>query len=171
MCVHECARRAIYVPSWPATLDSKLGSNTGHHNWPALLKPLASNTGHQQWSAPLAGIIGQDAWQHALNMSMMMAMMMAMMIMMMMMTLMMMIMTMVMVVVVMVMNGDDELTLHSNMCMHACARRANNWPSWPATLDSNTGNHHWPAPLVSTINATGQQHCPPPVVSTTGRHH
>ena len=44
---------------------------------------------------------------------------------------------------------DDELKIHSNMCVHECARRTIHLPSWPA----RTGQHHWAAPLAST---TGQ---------------
>jgi hypothetical protein len=52
--------------------------------------------------------------------------------MMIMMSMMTMMMIMMVMVVVMVMNGVDELTIHSNMCVHECARLAMNWPSWPA---------------------------------------
>ena len=44
---------------------------------------------------------------------------------------------------------DDELKIHSNMCVRECARRTIHLPSWPA----RTGQHHWAAPLAST---TGQ---------------
>ena len=64
---------------------------------------------------------------------------------------------------------DDELKLHSNMCVHECARCATDLPSWPtnwtAQLGSTTGQHHWPALL------TPLDRWPPPLVSTTGRHH
>ena len=46
---------------------------------------------------------------------------------------------------------DDELKIHSNMCVHECARRTIHLPSWP----SRTGQHHWAAPLGST---TGQHY-------------
>ena len=51
-------------------------------------------------------------------------------------------------------NGDDgdrdeELKLHSIMCVNECACRTIDLPSWPA----KTGQHHWAAPLGST---TGQ---------------
>jgi hypothetical protein len=35
MRVHECARPAIDLPSWPANWTATLGSTTGHHHWPA----------------------------------------------------------------------------------------------------------------------------------------
>jgi hypothetical protein len=89
------------LPSWPANWTATLGSTTGHHHWPALLTPRASSTGHQHWSTPLAGIIGQDLWQHVPNMAMLMPMMMMMMIMAMMMLMIMMAMMMAMMVMVM----------------------------------------------------------------------
>jgi hypothetical protein len=46
---------------------------------------------------------------------------------------------------------DDELKVHSNMCVHECARRTIDLPSWPA----RTRQHHWAAPLAST---TGQHY-------------
>jgi hypothetical protein len=99
MCVHECARCAIDLPSRPANWTASLGSTTGrHHHWPALLAPLASSTGRHSWSDLLAGIIGQDPWQHVPNTSMMMTMM----IMMMMTTMMMMMVMIVVMVMVMV---------------------------------------------------------------------
>jgi hypothetical protein len=91
MCVHECARSAISLPSWPANWTATLGSTTGQHNWPALLTPLTSSIGRHHWSAPLAGIIGPDPWQHVPNTSMMTMLMIMMMMMMMMMTMTMMI--------------------------------------------------------------------------------
>jgi hypothetical protein len=60
MCVHECARSAISLPSWPANWTATLGSTIGQHNWPALFTPLTSSIGRHHWSAPLAGIIGPD---------------------------------------------------------------------------------------------------------------
>jgi hypothetical protein len=44
-CVHECARRAIDLPSWPANWTAPLGSTTGQHHWSALFTPLANSTG------------------------------------------------------------------------------------------------------------------------------
>ncbi len=55
-------------------------------------------------------------------------------------------------------NGDDELTVHSIMSVHKCARRANRLAKLANTLDSNIGQHHWPAPLANNINTTVQQH-------------
>ena len=142
MCVHERARRAIDLPSWPAHWTAALGTTLGQHHWPALLTPLASRTGRHNWSEPLAGIIGQDPWHRVPNTSMMTTM-----FIMMIMTRMMLMLLMLMVrMVVMVMNGDDELTIHSNMRAHECACRAIKWPSWPAnrtaTLGSITGHHY-----------------------------
>jgi hypothetical protein len=76
-------------------------------------------------------------------------------------------------------DGDDELKVHSKMCVHECARCAVDLPSWPAnwtaplgsTTASTTGQHyyhHWTAPLANT---TGQLHRAAPLVSTTGKHH
>ncbi len=39
MCVHECALRALYLPSGPANWTATLGSTTGQHHWPGLLTP------------------------------------------------------------------------------------------------------------------------------------
>ena len=36
ICVHECARCAIDLPSWPTNYTAQLGSTTGQHYWPAL---------------------------------------------------------------------------------------------------------------------------------------
>ncbi len=66
---------------------------------------------------------------------------------------------------------QDELTIHSIMSVHECARRANKLAKLASKLDSNIGQHHWPAPLASTINTTCQQHSAAPMVSTTDRHH
>ncbi len=63
-------------------------------------------------------------------------------------------------------DGDDELKVNSNMCVHECARCAIDLPSWPAnwtaqvgsTTASTTDQHyyqHWTAPLANT---TGQLH-------------
>jgi hypothetical protein len=56
-------------------------------------------------------------------------------------------------------NRDDELKIHSNMCMHDCARRTVHLPSWTA----RTGQHHRAAPLPST-NSTGEHHWPAAMV-------
>jgi hypothetical protein len=75
MFFHGCTRRAIDLPRKPANWTATLGSTTGQHHWPALSTPQASSTGRHNWSEPLAGIIGQDPWQHVPNTSMMMTMM------------------------------------------------------------------------------------------------
>ena len=65
-------------------------------------------------------------------------------------------------------DGEDELTMHSNMCVHECALRAINLSSWPANctatlaapLSTSSGQHyehHWPTALATT---TGQHHWP-----------
>ncbi len=66
---------------------------------------------------------------------------------------------------------QDELTIHSIMSVHECARRANKLAKLANKLDSNIGQHHGPAALSSTINTTCQQHSTAPVVSTADRHH
>ena len=57
----------------------------------------------------------------------------------------------------------DELKLHSNMCVHECARCAVDLPSWPtnwtAQLGSTAGQHHWPALLTAPDSTTDQHHC------------
>jgi hypothetical protein len=147
MLVHECEPRAINWPSWPVNWTTTLGSTTGQRHWPALLPPLASNTGHHRWSAPLAGIIGQDPWQHVPNTLMMMTFMtiMLMMMMMMIMTMkmmMIMMMMMMMMVIVTVMVGQHH------------------WPALLAPLASRTGHHHWSAPLAGIIGQDPSQHVP-----------
>ena len=144
---HRLAKLAS--ENWTA----QLGSTTGQHHWPALLTPLARTTGQhhwpaaigrQHWPGPLAAYykhVGNDDAHDVDDDD----------------------------------NGDDddndydanydyddddgddeltsdgddELKIHSNMCVHECARRTIHLPSWPA----RTGQHHWPAPLAST---TGQ---------------
>ena len=58
-------------------------------------------------------------------------------------------------------DGDDELKLHSNMCVHKCARCAidlQSWPAnWTAQLGSTSGRHHWPA-LLTPLDSTTDQH-------------
>jgi hypothetical protein len=49
MCVHECARCAIDLPSWPTNWTAQLGSTTGQHRWPALLTPLGSTNDQHHW--------------------------------------------------------------------------------------------------------------------------
>jgi len=80
MCVHECALRDLYL----------------QHHWPTLVTPLASIIGRYHWSAPLAGIIGQDPWQHVPNTSVMTMLMMLMMLIMTTMTIMLMLLMMMM---------------------------------------------------------------------------
>ena len=63
---------AIYIRQMGLHSKCDLGSTTGQHHWPALLTALASSIGRHQWSAPLAGIIGQDPWEHVPNRSMLM---------------------------------------------------------------------------------------------------
>ena len=53
MCVHECARCAIDLPSWPTDWTAQLGSTTGQHHWPALWTPLVSTTDQHHWLAAL----------------------------------------------------------------------------------------------------------------------
>jgi hypothetical protein len=163
-----CARRPIDLPRRPANWTAAKGSTTGQHHWQAVITPLASSTGHHHWSAPLVSTIGRQHWpaplapcykhvgnvdaddddDHADN-------------------------------------GedddneyaadydydddddangddgnrDDELKIHSNMCMHDCARRTVHLPSWTA----RTGQHHRAAPLPST-NSTGEHHWPAAMV-------
>ena len=45
MCVHECARRAIDLPSWPA--------RTGQHHCAASLASTMKTTGQHHWPAAL----------------------------------------------------------------------------------------------------------------------
>jgi hypothetical protein len=83
-------------------------------------------------------------------------------------------MMMMVIMVVMVINGDDELTLHSNMCMNGRARRAINWTAiwptnWTATLGSTTGQHHWPALITPLSNSTGHHHWPAPLAGIIGQ--
>jgi hypothetical protein len=131
MCMHECARSGIDLPSWPANWTATLGSTTGHNHWPALLPPLASSTGHYHWSAPLAGIIGQDPWQHVPNTSTMMTMMMMMLMMIM--------------VIVMVMMNSHYVQLCACMSVHSALLHCQ--------VGQQTGQQHWAAPLASS---TGQ---------------
>jgi hypothetical protein len=62
-------------------------------------------------------------------------------------------------------DGDGELTIHSIMCVHECARSGTDLPSWPtnwtATLGSTTGHNHWPA----------YHHWPAALAATAGQHH
>jgi hypothetical protein len=155
-----------------AKLASKLDSNNRQHHWAAPLASTNNTTGQQHWPSPLVSTTGRQHWpgplapcsKHVGNVdandvddddngddddndydadydydddddA----------------------------------NGDDgdrddELKVHSNMCVHECARRTIHLPSWPA----RTGQHHWAAPLPSTINTTGQQHWPAPLASSTG---
>ena len=61
-------------------------------------------------------------------------------------------------------DGGDELNVHSNMCVHECARCAidlQNWPAiWTAQLGSTIGQHHWPALLTPLDSTTDQHHWP-----------
>jgi hypothetical protein len=97
---------------------SLLQSPTGQHHRPGLRTPLASSTGSHYWSALLAGIIGQDSWQHFPNTSMMITLMMMMMLIMIIMTTMMMMMMMVMVMV-MVMMDRQYIRACACMSVHA----------------------------------------------------
>jgi hypothetical protein len=63
-------------------------------------------------------------------------------------------------------DGDDELKVHSNMCVHECAPR-DRLAKLASELNSNIVQHHWPAPLASTINTTGQHHWAAPLASST----
>ncbi len=144
MFFHECTRRAIDLPRRPANWTATLGSTTGHHHWPALL-----STGQQHWPPQLVRTTGRhhrpgplatcskhvdddddddnddhdddddDDDDGCEDPGKSDG------------------------------DGEDELTIHSNMCVHECALRAINLPSWPAnwtaTLGSTTGHHHWPA--------------------------
>jgi hypothetical protein len=144
MLVHECEPRAINWPSWPVNWTTTLGSTTGQRHWPALLPPLASNTGHHRWSTSLAGIFGQDPWQHVPNTLMMMTMMLIM--------LMMMIMTMKMMMIVMMMM--------ITMVMVTVMVGQHHWPALLAPLASRTGHHPWSAPLAGIIGQDFSQHVP-----------
>ena len=81
---------------------------------------------------------------------------------------------MMMMVMMVVMVINDELTIHSKMCMNGLARRAinctANWPTnWTATLGSTTGQHHWPALITPLSNSTGHHHWPAPLAGGIGQ--
>ena len=50
MCVHECARRTVHLPSWTAS--------TGQHQRAAPLPSTINTIGQQHWRAPLASSSG-----------------------------------------------------------------------------------------------------------------
>jgi len=131
---------------------------TCQHHWPGLLTPLASSTGSHHWSAPLAGIIGQDPWQHVPNTSMMMTMTMLMMMLLMMsvtmmMMMMMMMLTMMMMRMMMIMMMMMMLKVIVMVGQH-------HWPALLTPLASSTGHHRWSAPLAGVIGRDPSQRVP-----------
>jgi hypothetical protein len=59
------------------------------------------------------------------------------------------------------------------MCVHVCARRAIDLPSWPAnwtaTLGNTTGHTHFPALLTPLANSTGHHHWSAPLDGIIGQ--
>jgi hypothetical protein len=116
-------------------LANKLDSNTGQHNWPQPLASTITTTGQQHWPPQLVSTTGRHHWPGPLA-----------------------------TCSKHVddddnddddadddngdIDGDDEFTLRSTMCMHESALRAFTLPSWPAnwtaTLGSTIGQQHWP---------------------------
>jgi hypothetical protein len=63
-------------------------------------------------------------------------------------------------------DGDDELKVNSNMCVHECARCAIDLPSWPANWTAQVGST-----TASTTDQHYYQHWTAPLANTTGQHH